>query len=106
MELAAVVGSCTATTKDESLVGRRLALVRRVDPEGRVVGEVEAAVDLTSAGVGSTVLIVRGSAVRQSAATRTVASDLAIVAIVDDIDVAGGSAKRAEHNQPGGAKYA
>jgi microcompartment protein CcmK/EutM len=88
MELATVVGSCTATVKDEALAGRKLALVRRVGAAGEPVGELEVALDVTGAGAGSTVLLVRGSAARQPRATRQLPTDLAVVAIVDSVDLA------------------
>lgn len=105
MELATVVGACTATTKDGSLQGRKLALVRRVDADGKVVGELEAAIDITSAGVGATVLLARGSAVRQRADTRSAVADLAIVAIVDDIDVPDAPRHPNHHRPARGAKH-
>jgi microcompartment protein CcmK/EutM len=87
MELAVVVGSCTATVKDEALAGRKLALVQRVDALGAPLGDVEAALDVTGAGAGSTVLMVRGSAARQPASNRQLPADLAVVAIVDHVDL-------------------
>lgn len=85
MELAVVVGHCTATVKDASLSGRRFALVRGTDDTGKPVGGLEAALDVTGAGVGQVVLLTRGSAARQPAENRQLAADLSIVAIVDDL---------------------
>lgn len=88
MQLAVVQGQCTATVKDASLGSRRLALVRTVDADGSPLGPVEVALDVTAAAIGQTVLVARGSAARLPAETRQVATDLAIVAIVDEITVA------------------
>lgn len=85
MDLAVVVGQCTATVKDTSLNGRKLALVRRTDIDGSSVGEVEVALDVTGAGPGHLVLLVRGSAARQPVDVRQIPADLAIVAIVDEV---------------------
>jgi len=85
MQLAIVVGAITATVKDASLAGRKLSLVRVVDAEGNPSSVLEVALDVTSAGVGERVLVVRGSAARQPAANRALAADLSIVGIVDDV---------------------
>lgn len=85
MELAVVVGHCTATVKDTSLEGRKLAIVRRTDAEGAVSGDAEVALDVTGAGPGTLVLLVRGGAARQPADTRQLPTDLSIVAIVDEM---------------------
>jgi microcompartment protein CcmK/EutM len=88
MELARVTGTVTATVKDESLSGRKLLTIVRVDSVGDDLGAVEVAVDAQGAGVGDTVLLVRGSGARQVGAVRSAATDLTIVAIVDRVDVA------------------
>jgi len=88
MQFATVVGQCTATVKDASLEGRKLALVQAADPQGIPSGAVEVALDTTGAGVGQLVLVVRGSAARLPAETRQLASDLTIVAIVDEVTTA------------------
>jgi len=87
MELARVVGQCTATVKEGSLAGRRLALVRQADPEGVPTGPVEVALDVTGAGPGALVVLVRGSAARQPAENRQLATDLSIIAIVDEVNL-------------------
>lgn len=91
MEFAVVVGQCTATVKDDSLEGRKLAVVRQADTEGTPFGEVEVALDVTGAGAGQLVLLVRGGAARQPADTRQLPADLAIVAIVDEVTTSSGS---------------
>jgi microcompartment protein CcmK/EutM len=85
MQLAVVVGSVTATVKDAGLAGRKLSLVRVVGPDGSPGPDLEVALDVTSAGVGEQVLLVRGSAARQPAPNRSLAADLSIVAIVDEV---------------------
>ena len=89
MELARVIGSVTATLKDGGLGGVKLALVETVDPAGAVRGPAEVAVDPQGAGVGELVLLVRGSAARQPERTRGLPTDLTIVAIVDEVSLAG-----------------
>ncbi len=87
MQLAVVVGTVTATVKDASLAGRKLALVRVIEPDGTPTAPPEVALVVSSAGVGERVLVVRGSAARQPAPNRSLATDLSIVAIVDDVTV-------------------
>ncbi len=89
MELARVIGSVTATLKDGGLGGVKLALVEPVDPAGAVRGPAEVAVDPQGAGVGELVLLVRGSAARQPERTRGLPTDLTVVAIVDEVSLAG-----------------
>lgn len=89
MELATVIGACTATVKDDGLAGRKLTLVRRVDEHGQPAGTVEVALDPVGAGLHSTVLLVRGSAARQPPQNRQLPVDLTVVAVVDDIHLAG-----------------
>jgi ethanolamine utilization protein EutN len=88
MELARVIGSVNATLKDGGLHGLKLALVQVVDEHGVVVRPAEVAVDTQSVGIGELVLVVRGSGARQPELTRSVAADLTIVAIVDNIRLA------------------
>ena len=86
MELARVTGSVTATMKDAGLAGLTLLLVERVDAAGMAVASVEVATDSHGAGAGDLVLVVRGSAARQPSSTRSLPTDLTVVAIVDSVD--------------------
>lgn len=88
MELATVIGACTATVKDAGLDGRKLALVQRTDEQGTAIGPVEVALDSVGAGLHSTVLLARGSGARQPAANRQRPVDLTVVAVVDTIHLA------------------
>lgn len=85
MELARVVGQCTATVKESSLDGRKLALVCRTSISGEQIGEVEVALDVTGAAPGQLVIITRGSAARQPVDNRQLAVDLSVIAIVDAV---------------------
>jgi microcompartment protein CcmK/EutM len=87
MELATVIGACTATVKDAGLGGRKLALVRRIDEHGEAIAPVEVALDSAGAGLHSTVLLVRGSAARQPTQNRQLPVDLTVVAVIDEVHV-------------------
>lgn len=97
MEIAEVVGSVTATVKAESLASHRLLVVRPQGADPSAPGSV--AVDTVGAGPGDIVLTVGGSAARQAPETRSVVTDLAVVAIVDSVDVAEAGPARANRQK-------
>ncbi len=81
MKVCRVVGSVTATAKDERLIGFKLMLVR--SDRGDKDEPPFVAVDTVGAGIGERVLVVTGSAARLTPKTAEVPTDAAIVAIVD-----------------------
>lgn len=87
MLLARIVGTVVATRKDPRLVSNKLLVVRPVDPRGKFEGSYLVAVDTVDAGVGETVLIVRGSSARMAAGMKDCPVDAAIVGIVDTVTV-------------------
>ncbi|QLQ11737.1 MAG: EutN/CcmL family microcompartment protein [Nocardioidaceae bacterium] len=94
MQLGNVLGSVTAPQHVAGLGSHRLLVVQRVGIGDATEDTCEVAVDLVGAGPGDRVLLVTGSAARQVQETRTLATDLAIVAIVDSIDLIEGMAPR------------
>ncbi|MEU0266780.1 EutN/CcmL family microcompartment protein [Nocardioides sp. NPDC006303] len=94
MQLGDVLGSVTAPEQVSSLRSHRLLVVQRVGIDRPTDTLCEVAVDLVGAGPGDRVLLARGSAARLAPETRTVATDLAIVAIVDSVDVTEGLTAR------------
>ncbi|MBI3940411.1 MAG: EutN/CcmL family microcompartment protein [Acidobacteria bacterium] len=85
MILGRIIGTVVATRKDEKLAGKKLLVVRTLDPE---TGEEEAyavAVDTVGAGVGETVICVSGSSARLATGMKDHPVDTAIVGIVDTI---------------------
>lgn len=86
MYMAKVVGNVVATRKDQSLVGYKLMVVRRIDSKCEFIGDEEVAADYVGAGIGDYVLICRGSAVRVDEAKQKVAIDMAIIGIIDTFD--------------------
>lgn len=87
MYMAKVVGNVVATRKDESLVGSKLMVVKKIDSKGNFVGTEEVAADYVGAGIGDYVLLCNGSAVRVKEQKQKVTIDLAIIGIIDTIDV-------------------
>ena len=88
MLLARIVGTVVATRKDPRLVSSKLLLARAVDPKGKAEGNYLVAIDTVDAGVGDTVLIVRGSSARLAVGMKDVPVDAAVVGVVDAVDVA------------------
>ncbi len=87
MILAKIIGTVVATRKEESLVGSKLMVVRRINGSGEYIDSEEVAVDYVGAGIGETVLIGRGSSVRVDKARKEAAIDMAIIGIVDAMDI-------------------
>jgi microcompartment protein CcmK/EutM len=86
MYMAKVVGNVVATRKDQSLVGYKLMVVKRINSKCEFIGEEEVAADYVGAGIGDYVLICRGSAVRVDEQKQRVAIDMAIIGIIDTFD--------------------
>ncbi len=93
--MAEVIGQVVATKKDESMVGRKLLLVRpklvdESDPSKFRDGvNTIVAVDTVGAGEGELVMVFQGSPARQAGGLKTIPVDAAVVAIVDSVDVLG-----------------
>jgi microcompartment protein CcmK/EutM len=87
MILGRIAGTVVATRKDEKLAGRKLLLVRTVDPETRAESGYVVAIDTVGAGAGETVLCVSGSSARMAAGLKDCPVDTAIVGIVDTIQL-------------------
>ena len=82
MRLAKIIGTVVATRKDNSLVGYKL-----IDGHGNFIDSEEVAVDYVGAGIGETVLIGSGSSVRVDQSKREAVIDMAIIGIVDTMDI-------------------
>jgi ethanolamine utilization protein EutN len=87
MLLANVIGRVVATRKEETLVGYTLLVLEVLDPgDAASKGERLVAVDTLGAGVGETVLVVRGGAARVGL-PHAAPVDATVVGIVDTVDV-------------------
>ncbi len=90
MRVCRVVGNVVSTTKCERLRGAKLLVVKEIDiMSGDTKGNPLVAVDIVGAGRGEEVLIVRGSSSRRTVLTEEKPVDLAIIAIIDSIEIEG-----------------
>ncbi len=89
MTLGRVSGTVWATRKDDQLVGMTLQIVEDIGLDGTPTGGFVVAVDSVGAGVGEKVLVVQGSSARLTEQTKNRPVDAVIVAIVDNLEVAG-----------------
>jgi len=87
MYIGKVIGVVVATTKDESLVGKKLLIVQPLDMKYNPAGNCEVAIDSVGAGTGEIVLVATGSSARQVFEDSKSPIDRSIVAIVDNIEV-------------------
>ncbi len=87
MILARVVGTVVATRKDPRLEGKKLLVVKPVDPAGKDESGYLVAVDTVSAGYRETVIIVSGSSARMAGGCKDCPVDTAIVGIVDSVEI-------------------
>ncbi len=88
MIVARVVGSVVSTNKSERMIGMKMLLVTPLDiPSQEEDGKPLVAIDVVGAGEGETVLCVSGSSSRQTDLTDSKPVDLAIVGIIDSIQL-------------------
>ena len=83
MIIAKVEGNLWATRKEETLVGRKLMIVRPSTLAGETTGESFVAVDAVDAGIGEMVLVATGSSARKAMGQESSPIDATIVAIID-----------------------
>ena len=91
MQLGRIIGNVVCTMKNASLVGRKLLLVQPIDRHGRDKGRAFVAIDAVGAGAGETIYWCRGREASFAWYPAEVPTEAAIVAIVDRVNVPGGS---------------
>lgn len=84
MIICKVVGHVWATKKEPQLEGMKLMVVREQDGP---VKKTYVAGDAVGAGIGDMVLVVSGSTARNVFGGDSVPADMAIVGIIDNLDV-------------------
>ena len=86
MNLGRVIGCLWATAKHPSMNGGKLMIISLLDNDGRPTGAYEVAYDTVDAGVGDTVLTVKGSSSKMMPQTQNATIDCAIVGVVDHVE--------------------
>jgi len=87
MILGKVTGTVVATHKDEKLQGKKLLIVRIIDPVRDKTTGYQVSVDTVGAGAGETVILVGGSSARMATGLKDHPVDSAIVGIVDMMEL-------------------
>ena len=87
MIICRVIGHVWATKKEQRLEGLKLMIVREEDGPKNSKDKVYVAADVVGAGVGERVLVVSGSTARQAFGRDNVPADMAIVGIIDSLEV-------------------
>ena len=92
MIICRVVGHVWATKKDPNLEGLKLMVVKEEnDPNP---DKTYVAADIVGAGVGEQVLVVSGSTARKAFGRDDVPADMAIVGIIDTVELEREAAKK------------
>jgi len=86
MRIARILGTVVSTQKDPRLKGKKLLVVKPIDPDGKDRDDYVVAVDTVGAGFHEKVLIVGGSSARMAEGNKDCPVDTAIVGIIDRID--------------------
>lgn len=90
MILARVRGNVVSTTKSDKLEGLKLLLVVPIEISSfEEKGQPLVAIDTVGAGEGEVVMCVGGSSSRQTTITQNRPSDLAIIGIIDSVELKG-----------------
>ena len=100
MKLGIVIGNVVATRKTGNMEGGKILVVRYLNEACEETTVSHACIDTVDAGPGDVVLVCASSSARQTARTKGVATDSAIVGIVDS--VSSGSVRLYEKHPPGG----
>ncbi len=85
MNLGKVTGHLWASAKHKSLNGGKLLIVSLINSEGKPTGGYEVAYDTVDAGIGDTVITVKGSSAKMTPQTANATIDCAITGIVDHV---------------------
>ena len=85
MNLGKVTGHLWASAKHQSLSGAKLLIVSIIGNDGKPSAAYEVAYDTVDAGIGDTVLTVKGSSAKMTPQTEKATIDCAIVGVVDHV---------------------
>ena len=86
MTICKVIGHVWSTKKEPNLEGLKLMVVQEEDPN-KAVRETFVAADVVGDGVGEQVLVVSGSTARKALGRDDMPADMAIVGIIDTVEM-------------------
>ena len=84
MVICKVIGHVWATKKEPALEGLKLMVVQEEESRRK---DVHVAADVVGAGIGARVLVVSGSTARKAFGRDDVPADMAIVGIIDSLEI-------------------
>ncbi|MGI8670642.1 MAG: EutN/CcmL family microcompartment protein [Aridibacter sp.] len=87
MRIARIMGTVVSTQKDERLNGKKLLICRPINLDGTDLDEYVVAVDTVGAGFHERVLLVSGSSARMAEGNKDCPVDMAIIGVIDTIDI-------------------
>lgn len=87
MLICEVIGHVWATKKEATLSGMKLMVVRELTKDYEPTDRTFVAADVVGAGIGERVLTVSGKTARRAFGREEVATDAAIVGIIDSVEL-------------------
>ena len=84
MIICKVIGHVWATKKEPNLEGLKLMVVQEDEPK---TDKTYVAADVVGAGIGERVIVVSGSTARKAFKNDDIPADMAIVAIIDSVEI-------------------
>ncbi|MGY4105491.1 EutN/CcmL family microcompartment protein [Ignavigranum ruoffiae] len=87
MLIGKVVGNLWSTKKDDKLNGNRFLIIRKMKNSEEVEEKIYVAADKVGAGIGELVLVTTGSNAKLTFDSQTLPIDMAIIGIIDSIDL-------------------
>lgn len=89
MKLGIVIGKVVSTRKQGNLNGLKILVVKQLNDDLQATKKTFASIDTVDAGEGDIVLFCSSSSARMTQMTKKVATDNAIVGIVDSVSSKG-----------------
>lgn len=87
MIIGKVIGNLWSTKKDNKLNGKRFLIIKKINKNNKVDGEICVAVDKIGAGIGENVLVTTGTNAKYTFENEIIPIDMAIIGIIDSIDI-------------------
>ena len=87
MIIGKVIGNLWSTKKDNKLNGKRFLIIKKINKNNKVDGEICVAVDKIGAGIGENVLVTTGRNAKYTFENEIIPIDMAIIGIIDSIDI-------------------